>query len=85
MSEWSTFNAVEVPRPWGLHDFLSCYHSKDPGPCWSQWSCDILMELTVAPGFREEARRDSLTACHIKRKRGTVHESVCCEGLYLHF
>lgn len=31
MSKWSTFNAIEDPRFWGLRDFLSCYHSKDPG------------------------------------------------------
>lgn len=25
------FSAIEDPRYWGLHDFVSCYHSKDPG------------------------------------------------------
>lgn len=30
MSKRSTFNAIEDPRYWGLHDFISCYHSKDP-------------------------------------------------------
>lgn len=72
---------LSFPKFWGLDDFLSCYHCEDPGPWkypfWSQWSCDIPMELTVASVFCEEARRDSLKACCIAKGKEELFMTVC--------
>lgn len=60
--EWATGLLSMQWRSPGLvlHDFLSCYHSKDPDP-WkypfcSQWSRVILVELTVTPVFHGETK-----------------------------
>lgn len=105
--EWARSLLSMQLRTLGIGVFMISYHvttARIQGPWkypfWSQWSCDILKELTVTPVFREDAkmylgnwlyysrkpRWDSLKVCRMKRKRGIVCESVCCEGLnFLHF
>lgn len=105
--EWARGLLSVRLRTLGIGVFMISYHvttARIRGPWkypfWSQWSCEILKELTVAPVFREDAkmylgnwlyysrkpRWHSLKVCRIKRKSGIVCESVYCEGLnFLHF